>query len=92
MMINYCGLSLEKSLYTVGELKQLRGHCEAIMYFDELAAAGRVSHCSFEAISDYGWGFPHFVSHVDVETSTATRQCLKNDTIVFRLPKIVVHK
>ena len=41
-MINYCGLSLEKSLYTVGELKQLGGHCEAIMYFDALAAAGRV--------------------------------------------------
>ena len=60
-MINYCGLSLEKSLYTVGELKQLRGHCEAIMYFDELAAAGRVSHCSFEAISDYGWVFPQMM-------------------------------
>ena len=41
---------------TIG-VKGLRGHCEAIMYFDELAAAGRVSHCFFEAISDYGWGY-----------------------------------
>ena len=46
---------------TVGELKQLGGHCEAIMYFDALAAAGRVSHCSFEAISDYGWVFPQMM-------------------------------
>ena len=34
------------------------GHCEAIMYFNESAAAGSVSHCTFETISDYGWGCP----------------------------------
>ena len=60
------------------------------MYFDELAAAGRVSHCSIEAISDYGWGYSHFVLMLMWRHSTAIRQYLKNDTIVFRLPKIVV--
>ena len=63
-----------------------------LLYFNESAAAGRVSHRTLERISDYGWGYNHFVSHADVETSTATRQYLKNNTVVFRLPKIVVHK
>ena len=52
---------------------QNRGHCENTIYFNESAAAGRVSLRTFERISDYGWGYNHFVSHADVETSTATR-------------------
>ena len=85
-MIIYRGLSLENHC-TVGELNR-GGHCEAIMYFDESAAAGSVSHCTFQTISDYGCGCRRFVSHADVETSTATGEYLRNDCLVIRLPKL----
>ena len=54
----------------------------------ESAAAGSVSHCTFQTISDYGWGCRRFVSHADVETSTATGEYLRNDCLVIRLPKL----
>ena len=72
--------------------KENRGHHKATISFDESAAASGVSNPTYEKISSMGRGYHCFLSHAEVEVSTASKQYLKNDCLVFRLPKIVVHK
>ena len=51
-------------------------------------ASGRVT--SGER-AKYGKGYPSVISHTNLESTTGTRQYLKNNCIIFRVTKIVIH-
>ena len=71
-----------------------QNHVEEILDFaDENAAAddetsGRVT--SGER-AKYAWGYPMFISHIKLESAVFTKHYLKNDCIIFRVTKVVVH-
>ena len=37
------------------------------------------------------WGYGKFISHTDVESSTSTRRYIVNNSLTFRITKVVVY-
>ena len=68
-------------------------HCEKVISFNDkvdLDVSGRVAK---EGRAEFGWGHPEFVSHAELASGRAKKiEYLRNNSLKFRVPKIVVNK
>ena len=69
--------------------KNDQDHREHTVPFFDAVATDRGSGQMGE--KSVGWGKPYFISHAKVESSTETRQFMKNDSLTFRMTNIDVY-
>ena len=65
---------------------------ELIVPFNDASAAfGVANRVTSGGIATKRWGYQKFISHTDVESSTSTRRYIVNDSLTFRITKVVVY-
>jgi len=82
-----------KGTITISLLNQLRdsGHCTRTMHLeDSVTQVNVVKKPGSDQIRNSGWGYPEFISLSAVESSTAHKQYLMNDTLYFKISTTVV--